>query len=323
MDEFEIIRHYFATAHADSSVRIGIGDDGAVMRPDNGRDLVTVVDTIVEGVHFPVSLAAADIGYRAVAVNLSDIAAMAARPRWMTLALTLREVDRNWLKAFSGGLFAAAGEHGVTLVGGDTTRGEQTVISIQVTGDVDPNRVLARSGASRGDSIFVSGSPGDAAAGLGLIQSDSLSSESARKLAYKFCHPIARIELAQKIAPLASAAIDISDGLYADLQKLLLASSVGGQIELQALPLSAEITNQFGLEEARVFALSGGDDYELCFTIPARNEASLAELVLNDKLRITRIGSVLENDGLACTQNGTVVDYSDAGFLHFGGSGDE
>ena len=320
MDEFEIIRQYFTTAGADSSVRIGIGDDGAVMRPDTGRDLVSVVDTIVEGVHYPTNLAPADIGYRAVAVNLSDIAAMAARPRWMTLALTLREVDRDWLAAFSGGMIAVAAEHGVTLVGGDTTRGEQTVISIQVTGDVDPSLVLARSGANPGDSIYVSGSPGDAAAGLDLIQNASLSSESALKLADKFCHPIARIELAQNIAPLASAAIDISDGLYADLQKLLLASALGGEIEMQALPLSIEMTNQFGLEEARVFALSGGDDYELCFTIPARNEASLAELVLNDELRITRIGSVVENGGLACTDNGTVVDYTDTGFLHFGGS---
>jgi thiamine-monophosphate kinase len=322
MDEFEIIRHYFANALADSSVRIGIGDDGAVMRPDAGRDLVSVVDTIVEGAHYPTSLAPADIGYRAVAVNLSDIAAMGARPRWMTLALTLRKVDQDWLAAFSSGLFAAAAEHGVTLVGGDTTRGEQTVISIQVNGDVDPGLVLARSGASPGDSIYVSGTPGDAAAGLDLIQRDSLSSETAIKLAHKFCHPTARIELAQRIAPLASAAIDISDGLYADLEKLLLASSVGGEIELQALPLSAEITHHFPLESARVFALSGGDDYELCFTVPAQNEALLAEVVLNDALPVTRIGSVIENDGLACTDNGAVIDYNDTGFVHFGGSKD-
>lgn len=322
MDEFELIRQYFTRASAGSGVRVGVGDDGAVMRPEEGRDLVAVVDTLVEGVHYPENLSATDIGYRAVAVNLSDIAAMAGRPRWMTLALTLRVADRHWLADFSKGLFTAADEHGVSLVGGDTTRGEQTVISVQITGDIDPDLVLTRSGAGPGDLIYVSGSPGDAAAGLHLIEKNSLGSESARKLANKFRHPVARIELAQKIAPLASAAIDVSDGLYADLQKLLLASSMSGQIELNTLPLSAEITAQFDSEAARRFSLGGGDDYELCFTLAAENEALLDDAIRGAGVNVTRIGIVDEGQGLACTNNGIAFDYVDNGYLHFGGSGE-
>ena len=166
MDEFELIRRYFDQPTTDDSVRVGVGDDGAVLVPAVGRELVTVIDTLVEGVHFPAKLQADAIGYRAVAVNLSDIAAMGARPRWMTLALTLDEANEKWLEGFASGLYAAAEEHHVSLVGGDTTSGTQKVISIQITGDVDPGMSISRAGASFGDLLFVSGTIGDAAAGL-------------------------------------------------------------------------------------------------------------------------------------------------------------
>lgn len=321
MDEFELIRRHFMRTLTDADVRIGIGDDGAVLRPAAGRDLITVVDTLVEGVHYPANLSARDIAWRAVAVNLSDIAAMAGRPRWMTLALTLKDADRQWLEGFSAGLFAAASEHNVSLVGGDMTRGRQVVVSIQIMGDVDPDRVLTRSGASVGDLIYVSGTPGDAAAGLELLQSDTVSSATARKLADRFRHPSARIALGQAIAPLASAAIDVSDGLYADTLKLLQASGAGGRIEMDALPVSTALQAEFDPERARRFALGGGDDYELCFTLPSAEESGLGKIALQQNVRLTRIGTVTESDGLACTENGAPFAYRDSGYLHFDEAG--
>jgi len=317
VDEFELIRQYFTRASTDTDVRVGIGDDGAVLRPAVGRDLVTVVDTLVEGVHFPANLGASDIAWRAVAVNLSDVAAMGGRPRWMTLALTLKNTDRRWLGEFSDGLFAAANEHNVSLVGGDTTRGQQVVISIQITADVEPDRALTRSGASAGDLIYVSGTPGDAAAGLELLQSNALTTDDARSLADRFCRPSARVRLAQAIAPLASAAIDVSDGLYADAQKLLQASGVGGQLEVNALPLSAALQATFDTARAREFALGGGDDYELCFTLPAENESRLNNIASQQNVSLTRIGNVTAGDDFVCTESGERFEYRDSGYRHF------
>ena len=321
MDEFELIRQYFTRTLTDADVRIGVGDDGAVLRPAAGRDLITVVDTLMEGVHYPANLSARDIAWRAVAVNLSDIAAMAGRPRWMTLALTLKDADREWLEGFSAGLFAAANEHNVSLVGGDTTRGGQVVVSIQITGDADPDRILTRSGANVGDRIYVSGTLGDAAAGLELLQAGTVSSDAAKKLVERFCRPSARVSLAQAIVPLASAAIDVSDGLYADTFKLLQASGAGGRIEVDALPVSAALQAEFDPERARQFVLGGGDDYELCFTLPAAKEFELSEIALQQKVSLTCIGTVTEGGGLACTENGAPVEYRDSGYLHFDEAG--
>ena len=321
MDEFELIRQYFTRTLTDADVRIGIGDDGAVLRPAAGRDLITVVDTLVEGVHYPANLSAKDIAWRAVAVNLSDIAAMAGRPRWMTLALTLKDADRQWLEDFSEGLFAAANEHNVSLVGGDTTSGRQVVVSIQIIGDVDPDRVLTRSGANVGDLIYVSGTLGDAAAGLELLQAGTVSSDAAKKLADRFCHPSARVTVGQAIASLASAAIDVSDGLYADTLKLLQASGAGGRMEVDALPVSAALQAEFDPQRARRFALGGGDDYELCFTLPSAKESALSEIALQQNVSLTRIGTVTDGGGLACTENGAPFEYRDSGYVHFNEAG--
>jgi len=321
VDEFELIRRYFTRELIDADVRIGIGDDGAVMRPTTGRDLVAVMDTLVEGVHFPVDLGAADIGWRAVAVNLSDIAAMAATPRWMTLALTLREANPDWLQDFSSGLFAAAEEHSISLVGGDTTRGQQNIISIQICGDVDPDFILTRAGARVRDLICVSGTLGDAAAGLNLLQSNSVMLDADNDLIRRFRRPNARVSLAQTIAPHASAAIDISDGLYGDIQKLLRASDTGGRIELDSIPLSSTLVEQFGLDRAQQFALGGGDDYELCFTLPAGSEALLSEFSQQHTVRISCIGVVTDNHKLICTRQGEPFNYVDQGYHHFGASG--
>ena len=317
MDEFEIIRAYFDRAHPDQSVRIGVGDDGAVLTPEPGRDLISVVDTLVSSIHFPAGLPPADVGYRAVVVNLSDIAAMAGRPRWMTLALTLREADAAWLQSFSHGLYEAADEYQVSLVGGDVTRGVETVISIQVTGDVVADRITTRSGAAAGDLVFVTGTPGDAAAGLSILESGTTRSAATDYLIARFSRPRARVAFASAAASFVTAAIDVSDGLYSDLSKLLDASGVGGSIEVLDLPLSPELARLMSQEDAQRFALGGGDDYELCFTAAPENEERLVRLGDEHDVRVTRIGTVGDSMQLEATRDGGEYTFSDRGYRHF------
>lgn len=316
MDEFEIIRRYFDRETIDESIIAGIGDDGAVTRPIAGRDLVTVIDSMVAGVHFPLSLHPADVGYRAVAVNLSDIAAMAAIPKWMTLALTLDQADPAWIEDFAKGLFAAADEHGVSLIGGDTTHGSEKVVTIQITGMVEVGAALMRSGASAGESIFVTGSVGDAAAGLSILQSGAPSNADTDYLVRRFTRPTARVSVGRKIGALAGAAIDLSDGLFTDTEKLLSASGLSGIIETDLVPLSAELQRTMARDDALKFALGGGDDYELCFT-SAASEDEINESIAECGVAVTRIGSVGEGRGLSCTMNGERYAYRDDGYRHF------
>ncbi len=305
MDEFELIRRYFDRTTRTPGIVTGIGDDGAVLRPPPGRDQVQVIDTLVEGVHFPIETAAADIGYRVVAVNLSDVAAMGATPCWMTLALTLSRADPDWLADFSAGLFEAANEFDVDLVGGDVTRGEQVVATVQVSAEVETGGALLRSGAEVGDTVFVTGTLGDAAAGLLLLGSN----ESDTFLVGRFLRPSARVETGRQLVGRANAVIDVSDGLVGDLGKLLAASGVGGELEIDRLPVSDALKARFDETEQMRLALTGGDDYELCFT--ARPDA--VEGIAN----VTAIGRVTDGDGLHCRKDGRIVDYASSGYRHF------
>ena len=307
VDEFELIRRYFVRADERAGVVTGIGDDGAVLRAEPGRELVTVVDTLVEGTHFPGDMAAADLGYRAVAVNLSDIAAMASRPLWMTLALTMPQKDDEWLDAFAGGLFAAADEHGVALVGGDTTSGPCVVVSVQITGDVRQGAAMLRSGARPGDTVYVTGTLGDAAAGLASIG----AANADEFLLGRFRRPQARVATGGALAGVASACIDVSDGLAGDLKKLLEASGVGADLDLDALPLSDAMRAAFDNDAARRFAATGGDDYELCFTSPHDVPAEIAGVP------VTAIGTVNDGDRLVCRSAGAIVELDDSGYRHF------
>ena len=310
MDEFELIRRYFARAGdrgVEDGVAIGIGDDGAVLIPTPGLHQVQVTDTLVEGVHFPAHLDPSDIGYRALAVNLSDIAAMGAVPRWMTLALSLPRADAAWLEAFAGGLFTAAVEFGVTLVGGDTTRSPVLVASVHVTGEIAPGAALRRDGAKPGDTIYVTGTVGDAAAGLAGLMAGS----PVRELVRRFTRPAARVRYGRALVGHATAAIDVSDGLYGDLGKLLAASGQGAELFLDRLPLSPALGANFAVDEQRRFALSGGDDYELCFTASgAPPDAGIVP--------VTAIGRVIAGHGIVCRDGDAVVPYADTGYLHFG-----
>lgn len=288
-----------------SGVAIGVGDDGAVLEPRRGTDQVQVIDTLVEGVHFPAESHAADIGYRVVAVNLSDIAAMGARPRWMTLALTMPAKNSTWLAAFADGLFEAGDEFGVVLVGGDTTRGERVVATVHISGEVQHGTALLRSGARPGDVIYVSGTLGDGAAGLALLQRQ----QHDDYLVGRFLRPRARIDTGISLIGRASAAIDVSDGLLGDLRKLLKASDVGGELHIERLPISTSTRRHFDAEQCLQFALHGGDDYELCIT--ARPE--LVENIAG----LTAIGEVTADKRLVCRRDGVIEEHDDSGYRHF------
>ena len=310
MDEFKIITQYFKRKLEDNSVRVGIGDDGAVLSPDMQKDLIVVVDSMVSDVHFPVWLSPADIGYRAVVINLSDVAAMGGTPRWMTLALTLVKPDSDWLEGFSSGLFAAAEEFNIALVGGDTTRGSDIIISVQILGDIEKGSVLKRGGARPGDGIYVSGTLGDASAGFSIMESGVPLTQASEFLVSRFQRPHPRVELGRFLRTRATAAIDLSDGLFGDLEKLLSASKLGGSIELDKLPLSKQMTQLIQRRDAIHFALAGGDDYELCFTA--------SEQFINETdVPIQRIGTVRNDLGLNCTLDGNSYEFRNKGYRHF------
>lgn len=306
MDEFDLIRRFFDRASTSDDVVVGIGDDGAVLQPAAGHEQVVVIDTLVEGVHFPKHFNPTDIGYRIVAVNLSDIAAMGATPLWMTLALSMPSANEEWLTAFAEGLHLAAAEHSVTLVGGDTTSAPQVVATVQISGEVPAGQALLRSGAKAGDTLYVTGTVGDAAAGLdGLIHG-----RPVKTLVNRFARPTARVEYGKKLRGVASSAIDVSDGLYGDLKKLAFASGVGAAIDLEKLPVSDALSDNYAPERVLSLALGGGDDYELLFT-------SSGPLPDPGVMLVTPIGTVTESRDLILRLGNEIVPYDDSGYRHF------
>lgn len=316
--EFELIARYFAEGFTDrADVVLGIGDDAAVVRVPAGSELVAAVDTIVAGVHFPAELAPEHIGYRVLAVNLSDLAAMGAAPCWCTLALTLPAAEEHWLQKFTQGFRELATRHGVALIGGDTTRGPLTA-TVQLLGLVPESTAVRRSGASAGELLFVSGTVGDAAGGLELIQGKTqlASAEDDVWLRRRFLAPTPRIELGLALRGIASAAIDISDGLHADAGKLLAASAVGASLDLDRLPLSRALQS-LGLERARRLALNGGDDYELCFTVPAERVAAAERAAVASGCTISRIGVVEPATGVRYRDHGRPAPVEAPGYDHF------
>jgi thiamine-monophosphate kinase len=335
LGEFELIDRFFREAGCRrGDVVLGVGDDGAILRPPEGFDLIAVSDTLVEGVHFPAGAPARSVGHRALAVNLSDIAAMGAVPAWSLLALTLPRSDEAWLKEFAEGFSILALEHEVGLVGGDTTRGP-LMIGVQVIGFVPHGVALRRAGGRPGDLICVSGTPGDAAAGLALlaprrvpdIAPDTTSREALRA---RFEYPTPRLELGRQLLDVATACIDVSDGLAGDIGKLAAASGCAAIIDLERLPRSsalAALVRDGVFEEREVlrFMLAGGDDYELAFTVPRENREALAELEARGEVSV--IGELVEAEPGAPhvtvrTEQPELQRYLDAlpsSFDHFGG----
>jgi thiamine-monophosphate kinase len=313
LGEFDIIARYFAKHGARSDVLLGIGDDAAVVATSPDRRLVVAMDTIVEGVHFPVGTDAADIGHRALAVNLSDLAAMGAEPSWMTLSLSLPGSDTKWLEGFSAGLLTLAQRHNVSLIGGDTVKGPM-VITVQIAGTVETDRWLTRSGAHPGDLLFVSGTPGEAAAGLALIQGAAPDSAASRHLQQRFLRPEPRVSLGRGLRTIATAAMDVSDGLLTDLDKLCAASGCGARVELEKLPASDAMQALFDAASCVDFTLAGGDDYELLFTMSPDRVAAVPSTC-------TCIGIVTTDRSVVCTRDGQPVAIPRRGYDHFSASG--
>jgi thiamine-monophosphate kinase len=295
--EFELIERYLSRlgAHRDDVV-LGVGDDAALLRPPPGVELAAAVDTIVEGVHFPVGMPAADIGHRVLAVNLSDMAAMGAEPAWALLTLTLPRAEEAWLRDFATSLHELARRFGTALAGGDTTAGPLTA-TVAITGFVPPGQALRRSGAQPGDEVFVSGTPGDAAAGLAVLQGRLDGPEAVLEpLRQRFLRPEPRVALGLCLRGLATACIDVSDGLVGDLGKLCGSSGVAARLDSTLLPRSAAMRGAVDPEEARRLALAGGDDYELLFTVPPG--ADTASLERGGGVAVTRIGVITGGAGV-------------------------
>jgi thiamine-monophosphate kinase len=319
LSEFSLIERFFSRCGAvRADVRLGVGDDAALLDSPHDQELVAAIDTLVAGVHFPVDAAPASIGHRALAVNLSDLAAMGARPAWALLALTLPDADEAWLAGFAQGFCTLAQSHDVALVGGDTTAGPLCV-TVQVLGHVPRACALLRSGAAAGDALFVSGTPGDAAAGLALEQGLLKVDDAAggRALRARFLFPTPRVALGERLREFASACIDVSDGLLGDAAKLAGASGCGAEIGFDELPLSAELVQALGARRAGELALTGGDDYELLFSVAPARLAELERALPSARWNYRRIGVLRAAPGASVTRGGNVMQFSHSGFDHF------
>lgn len=326
LGEFELIRRFFlrrdaarAGAYAaESGVILGIGDDAAVLALPPETELIAAVDTIVAGRHFPDSTDARSVGHRALAVNLSDLAAMGATPAWATLALTLPSVDAAWLERFSAGLLDLADANGVALVGGDTTRGPLTV-SVQILGHVPRGTALRRSGARDGDLLVVTGTLGDAGAGLAFVTRPPAAASriAALELMQRFDFPTPRVQFGLAARGIATAAMDLSDGLVGDLPKLARASGLAAHVAVERLPLSDAMRAAAAPEQARDWALAAGDDYELLLAVPAPRFAELEAAAARLNLRLTAIGEFRAGGGVTWSLNGRDFVPASFGYDHF------
>lgn len=318
--EFSLIARYFdRVRNSRRDVEAGIGDDCALLTVPEKQWLAISTDTLVSGIHFLPDISPRDLGYKALAVNLSDLAAMGADPSWLTLAITLPEVDENWLEAFSDSLFEQLDYYDMQLIGGDTTRGPLSM-TLGIHGLVPAGRALKRSGARPGDWIYVTGTPGDSAAGLAILQnrlevSDAQHSEYLLK---RHLRPKPRVLHGQALRDLASSAIDLSDGLISDLGHILKASDCGARINLDSLPYSEAMRANVEPEQALSWALSGGEDYELCFTVPELNRGALDVAIGNLGVPFTCIGQIgPESEGLQFLKDGKAVSLDLKGYDHF------
>lgn len=315
MSEFDLIKRYF-TRPAPSAI-LGVGDDAALLRIADGMELAISTDMLVSGTHFFPDDDPFLLGHKALAVNLSDMAAMGATPRWVTLALSLPTADEDWLQRFSAGFFALADEHGIELVGGDTTRGSLT-LCISIMGEVPNAKALRRSGAKVGDDIWVSGTLGGAALALAHLQGKIILDENARQSGLaSLRQPQPRVALGVALRGIANSAIDISDGLLADLGHILESSSVAAELRYDKLPLPPAIACA-DADLAQKCALCGGDDYELCFTAPNAQRDKLVALSSSLPVALTRIGKIVSGAGCKVRRaDGSVMTITAAGYDHF------
>lgn len=320
MTEFEIIKRYFSfssgVAEKKSSKTIveSVGDDCAIIRVPKKHHLATSIDTFLEGRHFFEETNPADIAYKALTVNVSDLLAMGAKPLGFTLALSMPNVDASWLESFSHSLQATSELYQIPLIGGDTTRGPLS-ISVSAFGAVKKDKAVKRIGAKIGDDIWVTGSLGLGNAALNLHQKTSLSNFE-QELWQHLLRPTIPFQFARKLSRYASAAIDVSDGLLADLEHITVASQVGAQIDVEVLPLSESLIEVVGLDGARQKALIGGDDYQLCFTAPKNKRDKIVSRANKTHTQVTRIGNIVER-GLCPLLDGEPYPVTESGWQHF------
>lgn len=317
MNEFDLIRQYF-TRPAPSAV-LGVGDDAAILRPTPGQDLHVSVDMLVEGRHFFADVSPQALGHKTLAVNLSDMAAMGAKPRWAFLSLAMPRLDEAWARDFSRGLFALAGQHGVELAGGDTTRGPLT-LSITIMGETPQGQALRRDAAQVGDDVWVSGELGLGAIAVavrnGLLADAGLSEDVLAACQCKLDFPVPRLELGQALLGVAHAAADVSDGLLADLGHILTASGVAAEILADSLPSLPQLE----AERARWldYLAAGGDDYELCFTAPQATREAVEAAGKAAGCRVTRVGHIVAGSGVRLLDGqGVAMTLKKAGYDHF------
>lgn len=312
--EFDLIARIRRRAATRGDVVLGIGDDAALLAPPPGQLLAVATDTLNVDVHFPGETAPADLGWKALAVNLSDLAAMGARPAWATLSLSLPHADAGWVDAFADGFLALAARHAVALVGGDTTRGPLSVC-VTVHGFVAPGMALRRDGARAGDDVWVTGTIGDAAAALLQWRAGGAADPALRA---RLDRPEPRIATGLALAGVAGAAIDVSDGLLADLGHVCAASGVGAEVELASLPASAALAARFDAGARRALQAAGGDDYELCFTAPPARRADVAALAAATATPVARVGRIVAGAGVrALLAGGGEWTPPRAGHVHF------
>jgi thiamine-monophosphate kinase len=315
--EFDLIDDYFSAMTPErEDVLLGIGDDAALLRVPQGMDLAVSMDTLVAGVHFFPDVSPADLGYKVLAVNLSDLAAMGAKPAWATLALTLPRIDELWVGEFCRGFRDLAVRHDVQLIGGDTTSGPLS-ITVQVQGFLPSGMGLTRGGAQVGDDIYVTGSLGDAALAL-ACRREGVGHENLQQLMEHLDRPIPRIEAGIALRDIASSAVDISDGLAADLGHILKASGVGARVELDKLPLSSAVSATIHGAEDWSIVIAGGDDYELCFTSSTKFRDKVEELSRYSGVSMTKIGVIKAQTELHCyLPDGSLWSPKHTGYKHF------
>ena len=315
LSEFDLIRRFFTRPVHKAA--LGVGDDCALIDARPGHQLAISTDMLVSGRHFFPDVPPRSLGHKALAVNLSDLAAMGAEPRAFTLALALPEADPAWLEAFAGGMLALADDHGCELIGGDTTKGPLT-LSLTVFGDVPPRQALRRDAARPGDDIWISGTLGDARLALGDCRGEWLLPEPDFTLIRpRMDTPTPRVALGMALRGVAHAALDVSDGLIGDLGHILARSSVGAIVDVDALPRS-EVLGAQPLDRQRECVLAGGDDYELCFTVREAGAQRIAEAFLQLDCGVTRIGRIVAEPGVRVLDaNGAAMEVQHRGWQHF------
>ena len=315
--EFDLIQRHFTRPAANAV--LGVGDDCALVDVSNGMDLAVSTDTMVSGTHFFPDVDPENLGHKALAVNLSDMAAMGAMPYWATLALTLPNVNHDWLAAFAKGFFDLAQEYNVSLIGGDTTRGPALVMTVTIMGEVPAGAALRRGGAKVGNDIWVSGNVGDAALAVAHRNGHLvLAEDDYREAVMRLYEPSPRVSLGQALRGLATSAIDVSDGLLADLTHICRLSGVGATVEYHAIPVSGIGVKHIGTEAGRNAILAGGDDYELCFTAHPNSRESIDQLEEVLGVRLTRIGQIKRGKGVSLVgPDGKPVKIDGRGYDHF------